>query len=747
MDATRDDRTDGAAPFGGAPDSSARRELPPLRRVDIFGRLVRLCLKEFREILRDRRTIFTLVGMPLLVYPLLSLVFNRFVLTTLVDGDRTPATILAFDGDAQAEEFWRTIAAGNLQLERLGEEVSDLEQVEWKADTTSEVDRKVTDGRVDLGVQMLGGSQTAPPRWRLTRLPGGDRGDMAERILTRRLEALNRRVVDGLLRRAGQPPFLPVEYDRLLLEPPKGSGLTLVAFIPLMLILMTITGAVYPAIDLTAGERERGTLEALIAAPIPRSGLLFAKYVTVVFVAMLTAVANLVAMSTTLMVGGLEKLVFGDQGLSLMVIGQIFGLLILFAAFFSAVLLAITSFARSFKEAQAYLIPLMLLTLAPGILTLAPDLSLAGPLAVTPLVNIALLARDLFAGNADPTWGLLVIASTTIYAAAALGIASSIFGTDAVLYGSSIGWRDYLRRPDESAATATPAAALTCLAVLFVAFFLSYGVMARFAAPGGAARGAIDPTPQLIVAASASAMIFLGIPGAMAIWLRLRWASAFGLRAAPLWSIPVGLPIALGMWTLAHELVLLSEWFGWVNIEAMSDRVRTLLTSWRSVSPLLIVVAFGIVPPIVEEFFFRGLLFRAIASRFGPWGAIVASSLAFGTFHVVSGLQLTPERFLPSTFAGLVLGIIAWRTASLFPGTFVHAIHNSGLLLLAYYQPQLQQWGFDVAEGKHLPATWLALGGGSVALALLMALRMKVPADDSPTSLSSATPRTTAEAV
>src|SRR5207244_10240931 len=85
----------------------------------------------------------------------------------------------------------------------------------------------------------------------------------------------------------------------------KVASVTLAALIPVILILMTITGAVYPAIDLTAGERERGTLEILMAAPIPRMGLLFAKYVAVLAVASLTAVVNLVMMAATLFASGL----------------------------------------------------------------------------------------------------------------------------------------------------------------------------------------------------------------------------------------------------------------------------------------------------------------------------------------------------------------------------------------------------------------------------------------------------------
>src|SRR5438270_3896964 len=111
---------------------------------------------------------------------------------------------------------------------------------------------------------------------------------------------------------------------------------------------MTMTGAVYPAIDLTAGERERGTLEVLVAAPIPRLSVLLAKYVAVLTVAMLTALVNLGMMALTLHVTGIGAAVFGDA-LNLLVLVQVLALLLLFAAFFSAVVLTLTSFARSFK--------------------------------------------------------------------------------------------------------------------------------------------------------------------------------------------------------------------------------------------------------------------------------------------------------------------------------------------------------------------------------------------------------------
>src|SRR5215510_2537339 len=142
--------------------------------------------------------------------------------------------------------------------------------------------------------------------------------------------------------------------------------------------------------------RMSGTTEILVAAPIPRLGLLFAKYITVLTVALLTAGVNLGMMTVTLFLSGAGPLLLGESGLSVTLVLQVFGLLLLFAAFFSAVLLILTSFARSFKEAQSYLIPLMLLALFPGILGIMPGRPLSESLAVVPLLNIVLFCRALF---------------------------------------------------------------------------------------------------------------------------------------------------------------------------------------------------------------------------------------------------------------------------------------------------------------------------------------------------------------
>ena len=120
-------------------------------------------------------------------------------------------------------------------------------------------------------------------------------------------------------------------------------------------------------------------------------------------------------------------------------------------------LLSLTSFARSFKEAQAYLIPLMLLSFVPGMMGMMPGLKLEHFMLV-PLLNIVLLSRDLLEGGANPAAAAVIIASTICYALAAIAVAARFFGSEAVLYNTQNSWAELWRRPGLARAPARPTA-------------------------------------------------------------------------------------------------------------------------------------------------------------------------------------------------------------------------------------------------------------------------------------------------
>jgi ABC-2 type transport system permease protein/sodium transport system permease protein len=490
---------------------------------------------------------------------------------------------------------------------------------------------------------------------------------------------------------------------------PTGTGapFSLATLVPLVLILMTITGSVYPAIDLTAGERERGTLEMLIAAPVSRVELLIAKYIAVLTVAVLTAMINLLAMTTTLLTSALGSQLF-PEGISATLLMQILGLMILFATFFSAIVLALTSCARSFKEAQAYLIPVMLLAISPGLLSLMPGLQLSGMLALAPLINIVLLARDILEGTAVPAMAFVAIVTTVVYAAIAIAVASKIFGNDALLYASRGSWSELFQRPRTRLASPPPAATIACLATLFPIYFIL----------GNLAQRAERPLEtQLAINALITVAVFGLWPLLFAVAQRVSLRSGFRLHPAPWLALAGALVLGVTLWPYAYELFLLGRWAGLVSLDMNQfTAMRRVLEQFEGMSPALLLAALAVVPAVMEELFFRGYLFQGLSNRIQGPGIVVVTALLFGLFHVLSPSTLMPERFLPSTMLGLFLGWVCYQSNSVLPGMLLHSCHNGLLLLMVRYRDALVAQGWNPHQSEHVPLSWLAVSAALAAV-------------------------------
>ncbi|MBI1344850.1 ABC transporter permease subunit [bacterium] len=673
------------------------------------ARMGRLTLKELRETLRDRRTILTLVLMPVLVYPLLGITFQKFFITQFAVQEPTEYHV-GFESMEQAVEFRNAFSQGN-QL--LGREIRPGQPLPLKPGEPPDPSLNfiypqpgdefhladaVAEGRLDLGVRIVAPSSSARQQFEFLVRSGSVLGRDARQFVTSRLQAVNDAFVDDYLQSQTPPVRQPFEWQQTSLGDSVASDFSLATLVPLVLILMTVTGAVYPAIDLTAGERERGTLEALIAAPISRRHVLFAKYIAVVAVALLTAMMNLSAMIATAYGTGLEQTLFGSAGLSLTLIVQIFGLLAVFAAFFSAVILAITSIARSFKEAQAYLIPVMLLSLAPGVLALMPGLELTAWLALTPLVNIVVLTRDLLDGHFPLGLASLVLGSSVIYAALALSLAARIFGTDSVLYGSSGTLSDLWQRPDHGRSTPTVIHGMIALGVLFPLFILLGGVPARLTD--------WSLTQRLLASSGITVLLFTAWPLALAWQTRLDIREGFGLTVAQPRAYLAALLLGVSLWPFAYELEI------WTispeRLQALYELFRGFEVELRKIPIAWKLIALAFVPAVCEELFFRGYLFRVLRTTQGRWPTILITATLFGLFHVLVRDALLFERFLPTALMGLVLGWVADRTSSTTPGMLLHVLHNSLVLLLPDWLDQQDPLMSNHAQ-SHLPSWMIAV--------------------------------------
>ncbi|MFK7735836.1 MAG: CPBP family glutamic-type intramembrane protease [Pirellulaceae bacterium] len=731
------------------------------------ARLLRLCLKELRESLRDRRTIVTLILMPLLVYPLLSLVLNRVLLTNITtkaestvtlgiskELDDTQLPILLRVGYLliQDREAAPTFIEGEVEdgkVRTLDQSTSLLQPSLLPLNDGGKA--ALRNGSADIvivrrsgslqsdesqagrllpqkqGIAALGRYQTVEGMEDLSFDVEGMRdlvghldvqyrkGDAASeralQMLERILAAVNNEVSRQVIGPRFEAPY------RLYATPVvmKGNYADLLAtMVPLVLVLMTMAGAVYPAIDLTAGERERGTMEALIVSPTPNFALLMAKYSAVVTVALLTALANLAAMTTTLWVSGIGKLIFGEGVLSAGVIGTVLLLLVLFTMFFAALLLAVTSFAKSFKEAQAYLIPLMLLALTPGVMSLLPGIKFTSLLATVPLVNIVLLAREVLNGNAEWNTAMVAIICNGIYAMAALSVASRLFGIDASTPGSQGSWRDLFSRPAEGAVLPSVDQMAITMAVMFPVYFI---LSSSLPSMGSGLES------RLWISAGVSFLLLLGMPLLVCMLRRIRIRDTFLLSRWPAgnWLIlfPSVLLIGFTAWMFAHEIFIMAADLGLATIgEKQFDEVAAFRSRLQELPLPLVLFAFAITPAVCEEFLFRGFVLGSLNRYSAAW-AIVVSSIMFGLMHVLTSNVLAVERFLPTTFMGLLLGFLAVRTQSIWPGMLLHSLHNGLLLSMSHFSDELKRMNILVEEDRHLPEFWLISAGLALVVAFL----------------------------
>ncbi|RMH23533.1 MAG: ABC transporter permease [Acidobacteria bacterium] len=247
-----------------------------------------------------------------------------------------------------------------------------------------------------------------------------EKSEVAEGKVTRLLDRLSQGIVRARVSSHG--------LKRSLLDPFKAESLNLgrersilAMFLPYMVILMCFAGAIYPALDLGAGEKERGTLETLLVTPASRLELVLGKFAVVSLTALVAALLNIASLTTSMKLGIVD---FGAGGGGLVFDPRAaivsFALMLPVAALFAAVLMAVSIFAKSFKEAQSYTAPINMVVIVPAIFSFIPGVELTIPLSLVPLVNVTLALKEAWAGIFK--WDCLAVLAISSLAYAALAL-------------------------------------------------------------------------------------------------------------------------------------------------------------------------------------------------------------------------------------------------------------------------------------------------------------------------------------
>jgi len=391
--------------------------------------------KELRDSLRDRRTIISMIVVPVLAIPLLMFGVGTLVFKTVTKARQEIPHVMIIGGENSPKVLSALRAAKSLQI------------VPATADFTNQIVEKRVRAVVklppDFDAAIALGEQAEVEIYEY-------QGEIKSGFAAGNLNAFFQNLRDVTVRERLESRGVPVEVlkpftiQRQNVAPPaKVAGSLLGGMLPYIIIILCMTGAMYPAIDLTAGEKERGTMETILCCPVGRTELVLGKFLMVLTASVGTVVLSLLSMGATfqfakrVLAGSAPREVL--QTVATIDIGGLAGVFLMLlpvAVMLSAALLMVGLFSKSFREAQSYCGPLMLVVIVPAIAGMLPGMELNASLAVVPLLNVSLVCKEMISGTWHWNYILLIFGSACLYATAALAAAVWMFHREEVLFRS-----------------------------------------------------------------------------------------------------------------------------------------------------------------------------------------------------------------------------------------------------------------------------------------------------------------------
>ena len=697
-------------------------------------------MREMRDQLRDRRTLFTIAVMPILLYPLVGTLllqiaqFTRHHPTSICIVGRehlVDAPPLLRDKNTFAKNLTDDAQRLDLLTYRWEEMAADL-------DVKAQASRWVREGTFDVVVLV-------PPAFADPGKRGGDdpatiqllynvasdqslvAKDRLAGILTKwRGGWIRQRLTESGIQLSVLDPFQLSGVD---IAPERTRETAFWSkLLPFVMLVWAMTGAFYPAIDLVAGEKERGTLETLLCSPALLSEIVWGKLGAVTTFSMLTAILNAGSMLVTSSFV-FRQIGFGGAGgaMGAPPIAPMLWLLVALvplSALFSALALAVAAMARSSKEGQYYLMPLMMVTLPLVLLPMLPGTTLSAGTSLIPVTGMFLMVRALVEGQyAYALWHMPMVAGVTL---ACLWLAARWarrqFEDEAVLFGGADQWElgqwvRHLWRDRQTAAT--PSQAFACGAVILVALF--FGKLAVTEMPNdfvGIAQLVLIPQIGLILAPTLL----------MATVMTTSLRKSLRIRM-PHWTT---LPLAVLLGASLHPTyVAIAKWISYtypVSAEA-AEAMKPFAEQISGAPWLSVVFLMALVPAICEELAFRGFIFGGLVRNHAKFRAIAVTALMFGVSHGVL------QQSIAASLMGVLLGWVALRTGSVLPGILIHFTNNA--LSVSLERIAGGGWGgasmmlTQTDTGPAYQPLWIVLSVLVAVICLLYIATMKPAGDES----------------
>lgn len=613
--------------------------------------------KEMLDVLRDKKTIIMMLIVPLLVYPLMFIVGLQLMTKVATELDtQTYKVALIFEDEDDV--------IANILLDENNDE--------WAFEIVEVEDAQAALRNSEINAAVSMEMKDGKPSFVITYISAVTNSNYAADKLQSALNAYARMLTEKQLEQAGldaKEVLAPIEVKyQDLASKEESTGSLLGMIIPFMLVVSLLMGTMYPAIDTTAGERERGTLETLLTLPISNEELVMSKFLTVATIGIASAILNLISM------GGLGVYMYhmtsefmgasGGVKISSFVPALLICILcvLAFAVLISALSMCFCVFAKTYKEANNYITPLMLVVMFASFIGMMPNVELTRNMALLPVANICLLIRDLLSFKFSFHMITIVLFSNIAYGVLAVLLLGKIYNSEAVLFGDSVSGTQIFERRSNMKKGGVPAKGDAWFVLSVVLMLMIY-------------LGGLFSMKNVYVGLICTQLIVAGIPMLAAIYTKKDLKKTFRIRGCHPLNYLGGAVMIFGALLVGMLVTAITSAIFKNNATELSQSMQDIMNV--GFAPSLLLMA--LLPAVCEELLFRGFLFSSLEANMKPQMAMLITAALFGAYHMNMVQSIT------TALLGYVICYLSYKSKSIFPGMLMHFINNGFSCLVSFY--------------------------------------------------------------